>query len=219
MPTIATLKSALIRQGLATSGKKADLLSRLNNGFQSPMGTKFKQIMSLDLGYKNCAMAIIDRDNHILHWQLHSLTDKEDSENSLSVRQIAKATQSFYNLHLTPHLNSSTLVVIERQRYRSGGQKSVLEAALKNVLMESVLSVLIEEKQLVSVEPKAVAKYWGLPEGYAEKKKAAVRLVADRIKDLNSSNIEVFQSSKKKDDLADALLQAWAVREWLSEKR
>lgn len=220
MQTIGALKEALIKKGLPTSGRKADLVTRLSHGFN--LGFSVERIVSLDLGVKNCAVAVVDaQSGDIEEWQLLSLIDsqKETAKNVLTVREVSRATKNFHSHHLQPIINqkpTTTLTVMERQRYRSGGATAVLEAALMNVLMESVLSVLIDERFLLSVEPKAVARYYDLPSGYTEKKRAAVKLVSDRILRADDKHAHLLKSTKKKDDLADALLQAWAVRDWIN---
>lgn len=217
---VSALKAALLQRGLPTGGKKAELVRRLAQGIIVPKNTNL--IVSLDLGYKNCAMAVIKKDcGTLVDWRLESMvSDEAVVVGSVKVREVCKAAKLYYQTHLQPYLNEpDALVVVERQRYRSNGATAVLDNALINVVLETVFSVLIEERQWLSVEPKAVARYYNLPSGYAEKKRAAVRLVGERIKGVDDGQgiLEIFKKSKKKDDLADALLQAWAVRDWIRE--
>ena len=65
--------------------------------------------------------------------------------------------------------------------------------------------------QSISILPRMVALHHGLPEG-AAKKQAAVRLV--KTLPLVQPWLERLQAEGKRDDLADALLQALAFWAW-----
>lgn len=170
------------------------------------------RIVSLDLGQRNCAMALVERSpRKLTAWRLFDIPLE-----SCDPHHIAKRATAFYEDCLREYLSpASTVLVVERQRHRSNGSPMVIESVLKTVLLEMSLAVLAGSR-CIGILPVAVSKYWGLPEGRADKKRAAVKLVNDRFRSSICKDVlDVFERQPKKDDLADAFLQAWAFADWL----
>lgn len=207
--TLSALKSACIKRGLPITGCKSVLMERLQLGYSVPFHPS--HILSLDLGSKNCAAALLNCSNdQLLQW---SLTDLHFSE--INSKMVALKGKEYFNKHIQPNLTKSTLIVVEKQRLRTAGGAATLDSAVIGILMETVLATLAND-QLVLVDPKSVAKYYNMPTGYREKKKASVNIVMDRLQEIDEPHVEYFKKQKKRDDLADALLQAWAVKDWLA---
>jgi len=112
------------------------------------------------------------------------------------------------------------VVLIERQRHRTHGAAALPETLLKVNMMEVQLHCFLLGKS-ISVLPEHVSKYFGLRTKTISKKKAAVELVEELlVKDNrlfgneNPIMLKRFKDEKKRDDMADALLQAKAFLDW-----
>lgn len=211
METVGALRLQCIRHGLPSSGKKSELLLRLKDGFPRPKASDtIKSIISIDLGIKNCAIAHVQRpQGTLLNWQLYDVNTFGPTG---SVKEMAKTGRVFYETAIGKIQSDKTVIVAEKQRHRSGGQPGVLESIFQSILLEMVIAMLAGDR-FISVEPKSVAKYYNLPVGYREKKKAVIEHVKSL--KLPPEHEEFFKKQKKKDDLADAIMQALAVNAWL----
>ncbi|KAJ3321768.1 hypothetical protein HDV06_003917 [Boothiomyces sp. JEL0866] len=111
---------------------------------------------------------------------------------------------------------SDAQYIIEKQSYRLGAR--IPYAILKTNSIEAILSGLFVN-QVESIPPQLISKFFDLPKSdYKQKKKKTVQLVSDWIEnqkfEISVNHVQLFRDTKKKDDLSDCLLLAYAYHQW-----
>ncbi|KAK0740728.1 mitochondrial resolvase Ydc2 [Schizothecium vesticola] len=142
------LQSASLQCGLPLTGSKPTLMSNLRAAAAAPTTlTPTSRILSIDLGLRNLAFALLTP-THTPKKQ-HNLTlrawtrldllppDLNKPTHDFSPPSIAHLAVSLLHTHLLPL--SPTHILIERQRFRSGGAAPVLEWTLRVNALETAL--------------------------------------------------------------------------------
>lgn len=202
------LKTVAAACGIAGTGPKQRIASRLWELGQGPTPAR---LFSIDLGTKNLACCRISSKFEIEHLQLHDLGFPE----AFDPRAYAGIVGEFAKTHL---IKEACPILVERQRYRTGGGRAIPEAILKVNLVEAMLHCFLINQSTISVTPQRVALYFGHPEGKA-KKQASVKLVTEmladgRVKWGDKVDRSIWEAAGKKDDLADCILQGVAYFRW-----
>ncbi|KAL0081392.1 ribonuclease H-like domain-containing protein [Phycomyces blakesleeanus] len=192
--------------GLATSGLKKELVTRLQNHYERIItngnvhGEYIREkalpssVISFDLGYRNMAFCHLDSTNTIRNWIRVDLALP-----SFHPSITAPLIRQFVHSQIAPLMNQAGAVVVEQQRYRSGGAHSVLESTIRVNAIEAMMWYALEEIRTTNImlmEPiqrAAVDKTWD----------EALKGWTDESK-----------QEKKQDDLSDSLLQAMAWYKW-----
>ncbi|KAF7730096.1 hypothetical protein EC973_003042 [Apophysomyces ossiformis] len=208
--------------GIATTGRKPEVAERLATHIQS-MSPIPASVISLDLGYRNLAFCHMDRQNCIHDW---GRVDLELPDFHPSV--MAPIVRAFVRQRLVPLLSYPVeAIVIERQRMRSGSSHAVLEHIIRVNYVEALLwceLTALKEKgdeydflNLVTMSRVAVERQWkdamGPTKTYHERKKAGAAMVQrwleqQTVVHCHEAVKTLFLKEKKKDDMADALMQA-----------
>jgi hypothetical protein len=151
-------------------------------------------ILSIDCGIKNLAMCLIDeKTRKISQWDVSGVPMKHaDGIFPCLVR----------HLNEKPWVLGSTVVVIEKQPDRNRSMKSV-----ENLLHTYFL---IKEKDVVIWDARHKIPDVAGPGKvqYAARKKASVERARKFIQETNLDWVQFFDEHKKKDDLADTVMQA-----------
>jgi hypothetical protein len=202
------LKAAAAACGIAGTGPKQRIASRI---WELGQGASPPRLFSIDLGTKNLACCRISSKFEIEHLQLHDLGFPE----AFDPRTYASIVGEFAKTHL---IKDACPILIERQRYRTGGGRAIPEAILKVNLVEAMLHCFLIDQSTISVTPQRVALYFGHPEGKA-KKAASVKLVTEMLEDGRvkwSAGVDrgIWDAAGKKDDLSDCSLQGVAYFRW-----
>ena len=153
-------------------------------------------ILSIDCGIKNLAMCLIDPRNKKIHaWDVSGIPPKHaDGIFPCMVR----------HLNDKKWILEAEKVVIEKQPDKNRGMKSI-----ENLLHTYFL---VKDKDVTIFDARHKVPDCAGPGRamYAKRKKASVERAREFIKGLNKEWTEFFDSHKKKDDLADSLLQSLA---------
>ncbi|KAI8991105.1 ribonuclease H-like domain-containing protein [Mycotypha africana] len=238
---VAELKSIAVQCGVKTTGKKIDLVDRLVShfgGFTTASTTS--QVLSFDLGYRNLAYCVLDKDSNIKDWARVDL-DLDSFHPSV----VAPVVRQFVTDRVQCHLGQVDRVLIEQQRARSGGGHAVLEATLRVNCVEAVLWTGLYEavdrlpkKRYIEMTPllrQSIDNVWmedletvikqnserfkGVKKGYYLKKQASTMLVQHWLQTNSVFHCDdnfkaMFLKEKKRDDLSDCLMQALAWFKW-----
>ena len=153
-------------------------------------------ILSIDCGIKNLAMCLINpQDKKIHHWDVSGVPPMHvDGVFPCLVR----------HLNEKPWVLKAQTVVIEKQPDRNRGMKGV-----ENLLHTYFL---VKEKDVVIWDARhKIPDVAGAGKArYAQRKKASIERARKFIEATGANHewIEFFDSHKKKDDLADTVMQA-----------
>jgi cruciform cutting endonuclease 1 len=226
-----TLKATALKQiafkcGISTSGTKAILLQRLQDelpilSFPALKPAKPIRILSIDMGIRNLAFSLLeipppkstaskstsDASLPVLKaWQKLSLLPQSENNAESKVKNeftpaiLSDAAYELLRNHLVPH--SPTLILIERQRFRSMGSKHIFEWTVRVNMLESMLWAILKtlgregvwDGEVKEVTPGKVGAFWvveaeELNEGAEENLKEADKFTKVRTgKDAKSKN-------------------------------
>lgn len=239
------LKQQCRECGLPTTGTKSLLTTRLSAHLDTLR--PIQNIVSLDLGYQNLAMAHLSakpkttsETHHGIKWEL-----KEWRRFSINVpspicprrlaQNVKEALEPIRMLNLPP---ASSVLLVEQQRQRTMGA-CVLERILLILKIEALIYAYFPNLAF-PVLPARVSEHFAnekkcddqsqvdenkrqrrVNNNNREKKQDAIRLVQSLLDaspngalDIPDQLKSVFKRERKKDDLADSLLQAWAFSQW-----
>lgn len=153
------------------------------------------KLASFDVGRRNLAMCII-QNNIILDWEVFDLGQRR------GVSLIREMQRQF---RTRPHLATLDACIVERQP-SANPQMRVIEAAVEAYF------VFLGTPKVLDYSPRYKLSHVDGVSGrgnYAQRKKASIREAEKFLEEHPSGGMErVFKTSKKKDDLADALIQA-----------
>lgn len=152
-------------------------------------------LLSIDCGIKNLAMCLIDqKTKRIQRWDVSGVPPMHvDGIFACMVR----------HLNEKPWILEAQTVLIEKQPDRNRGMKGI-----ENLLHTYFL---VKEKQVVIWDARhKIPDVAGAGKAkYAQRKKASIERARKFIEDeVNKDWIQFFDSHKKKDDLADTVMQA-----------
>lgn len=159
-------------------------------------------VLSFDVGLKNLAYCVLTPECNIVNWGVCSLP-------TVHVKNIVEFLD---DMHLF-HENIDT-VIIEKQPARN----------VKMRLIESILHVYFVMKNVKKVNTYsskhklgALGKTVKGKSNYSLRKKMSVAMTTRFLDDNKSFWKEIFEKSKKKDDLADSLLQGLSYLKYDTE--
>lgn len=232
------LENACQNCGIGKSGNK----SALWNALSTTEGACLDQrsVISVDLGLRNiavCKIAVSDTAlPRITNWHLTSLQGA-DLSNAFTQPNFSRLAYEFANTELLsqkPHV-----ILLEQQRIRSNGGKSVPEIIARLNALEAMLHAIIQTKAPImsySVNPARVMAYWirnnsrGIVQGsgrYKLTKETKTLLVRKWIESPENAPFTIdaqlahaaLSSTRKYDDLCDSLLQGITFIKWHSNLR
>ncbi|PQE17218.1 hypothetical protein CJF31_00005597 [Rutstroemia sp. NJR-2017a BVV2] len=223
---VTALKQIAFKCGISTSGTKAILVQRLYDelpilSFPALKPAKPIRILSIDMGIRNLAYSLLeipaskstskkstsDSNLPVLRaWQKLSLLPQRENHAESKVRNeftpaiLSDAAYELLRNHLVPH--SPTLILIERQRFRSMGSKHIFEWTVRVNMLESMLWAILKtlgregvwDGEVKEVTPGKVGAFWvveaeELNEGTGENLKEADKFTKVRnAKDAKSKN-------------------------------
>jgi len=153
-------------------------------------------LLSIDVGIKNLAMCLIDpKTKKIKSWDVDGVPPNHSDGLYLSLIK---------HLETKPWISESTQVLIEKQPDRNKGMKSV-EHLLHAYLLtkDPKREVIIWDARFKVPDVAGPGK-----SKYAQRKATSIERARKFIKETNTEWVEFFDQHKKKDDLADTVMQA-----------
>ena len=186
------------------------------------------RILSFDVGIVNLAYCIIESlpEPKIIHWEIIELAKRG---NTFSAHITTSGVSEIYltlinQLDIRPHLLNIDLVLIEKQPSFNPKMRIIAGCLQTYFYIRGVVDK--KDTPIKSVEffsPKHKLKCYTGPEidisskngkmvkgKYAQTKKMGVEIARRKLEEYNETRefTELFESSKKRDDLSDCYLQA-----------
>lgn len=151
-------------------------------------------IASFDIGIKNLGIAIIDPTGTVIHVDCIQVTSGGFSYSTImTIRNIITNLVKTYNIN----------TVLTEQQYDSNVTASRLE-----MLILGIACPLVQDMRRIS--PQAVKRYIKCPlVSYSKRKQFSVSHVMNRLIDTQPDIWIIIQSYIKKDDMCDAIINAW----------
>lgn len=230
----------LCRQcGISPAGTKADMADRLAQACK-PLPRHPWRIISIDIGIRNFAKATLQIDPadplcgrpKLTGWETISMDANQTGDPrsmATMVADVAAKLTRGEGKTIPMGEESVTEYLIERQTFRGGGTRMIPGIVQKINMIENQLHCFLLNERTLCVDPRSVAFLYSFRTG-ARKKRDAVNLVTSLISAAQgpreasthqACSVEVapslatfFREQEKKDDLADALLQALAHYRW-----
>lgn len=162
-------------------------------------------VLSFDVGIRNLAYCHLQGDT-IKHWGVLDLGVKMNS----STEAMTKALVTTLDAH-SEEFKGANDIIIEKQPSRNPKMRYI------EGMMSAYFFIKYPESSTQSYNPKyklGKNTFKGVS-NYSERKKLGVRRTREfleKTQHVNQRNAALFEKSKKKDDLADALLQALSFK-------
>ncbi|KAI1444361.1 Ydc2-catalyt-domain-containing protein [Annulohypoxylon stygium] len=193
---VAQLKQLAFLCGAKNSGRKAELVERLLTLAQLPASKKKPLILSIDMGIRNLGYSLLSPavsspgrkkksapltgealrsppriDLHA--WQRRELFDASPDEpidpDQYSPTSLASAADRLIRQDLLPL--KPTHVLIERQRWRSGGASTIFEWTVRVNTLEAMLHASLRtlrelghwDGEIISIAPPSITRFWPAP--------------------------------------------------------
>lgn len=150
--------------------------------------------LSFDVGIKNLAFCIYDTENKIKKWEV--ITIPQNKNKSICQSVVEKLDEY-------PEMLDVETVLIEKQPSRNNKMR-LIECLLNTyfVVKKKTLKVIV-----YSPKHKLGNNTFKGKSNYSQRKKLSIHRTSQYLTETNSPFLQIFNLSKKKDDLADALLQ------------
>jgi Poxvirus A22 protein len=151
-------------------------------------------LLSIDVGIKNLAMCLINPDTRkISQWEVDGIPP-------LHADGIFPCMKK--HLDDRPWVLDATTVLIEKQPDKNKGIKSVEHFLHTYFLMKDKTVIIYDARfKIPDVAGPGKAKY-------IERKRVSVERCREFVKESNADKLDYFEKHKKKDDLADTVMQA-----------
>jgi hypothetical protein len=152
--------------------------------------------LSIDVGIKNLAYVVYDTD--IVEWKVIELCDKSQNASKLNMIEVGK--KLFDALETIKHPIET--IIIENQI----GQNAIRMKMLQGMITLYYISKGMHQIHYWNAGNK-LKQFIKTKTTYSQRKKASVHITREIIKNAYPSQDSYFETHKKKDDLADCLLQ------------
>jgi ATP-dependent Zn protease len=152
--------------------------------------------LSIDVGIKNLAFIVYDKD--IIEWKVIELCDKSQNASKLNMIEVGK---NLFDALETIHHPIETIII----------ENQIGQNAIRMKMLQGMITLYFISKGMHQIH------YWNAGNKlkqfiktkttYSQRKKASVQITRDIIKNAYPAQESYFETHKKKDDLADCLLQ------------
>jgi len=152
--------------------------------------------LSIDVGIKNLAYLLYDKD--IVEWKVIELCDKTQNASKLNMIEVGRKLFDALETIKYP----VTHIIIENQI----GQNAIRMKMLQGMITLYFISKGINQIHYWNAGNK-LKRFIKTKTTYSQRKKASVQITREIITKVYPSQLSYFETHKKKDDLADCLLQ------------
>lgn len=173
-------------------------------------------ILSIDIGTVNMGCCIIDEEEIIHYWEVVDISGKND------ITRCKIMVKKFDKIELFKKIDT---VVIERQPMLNPKAR-VIESMVRSYFIirdidneKETKIIVFSPKYKLNIYEGECPDYSYLKSEYSQRKKLGIYHTSQLIKNKQTNIQEIFNNSKKKDDLADSYLQALSYLRHEQEKR
>jgi hypothetical protein len=156
--------------------------------------------LSIDVGIKNLAYIIFDKESKIIEWNVVELCDKTKNSKKISLIEIA--------IKLEESLNK---ILFQKDIYTVIIENQIGPNAIRMKSIQGMITMLCVSKKIYDIQywnaSNKLKKYIKGKSSYTERKKASVIITRLLLDEHYSQYLDFFNKHKKKDDLADCFLQ------------
>lgn len=166
------------------------------------MRSLYTMLLSFDVGVRNLGYAVLAPEGYVAH--AGTVTIKPRVNRVVDTIRTVRELVATLTAIAEPY--SLQTVLVEKQLHRNPSMRVV------QAILQSYFCILFPRTKVLEYSPKKKLRGEGKCKSYHARKKRAVELVLARL-DATQGNSEAYASIralKKKDDAADAILQAWA---------
>lgn len=165
-------------------------------------------ILSIDVGIRNLAYVVIDineleKKSSIIDWNIMELCDKDENACKADNTKIGIKMNS----HMLKLLDKFVFdkVIIENQI----GQNAIKMKSIQSMIVMFFVTQQYDQEQIINYNAANKLKHFlgKKKTTYSERKKLSKEITNDICNSHYNEWLEFFQKCKKKDDLADCLLQ------------
>jgi hypothetical protein len=153
-------------------------------------------LISIDVGIKNLAYVIYDKD--ILEWKVIELCDKTQNASKLNMIEVGK---KLYEALETIHY-SFTEIIIENQ---------IGQNAIRMKMLQGMITFYFISKGMTNIHywnaGNKLKRFIKTKTTYSQRKKYSVQITREIVTQCFPLHVTYFETHKKKDDLADCFLQ------------
>ena len=162
-------------------------------------------LLSIDVGIRNLAYIIIkieDENHFILEWNVMELCDKD--VNASKVNNIDLGVVMKNKLKDIANRYKFNKILIENQI----GQNAIKMKSIQNMIVMYFITENYGTDEIVNYNANNKLKYFVKEKTtYTQRKKISKEVTHKLCEKYYADNIDYYKNSKKKDDLADCLLQ------------
>jgi len=152
--------------------------------------------ISIDVGIKNLAYVVYDKD--IIEWKVIELCDKSQNASKLNMIEVGKKLHEALEMIQFP----VTEIIIENQ---------IGQNAIRMKMLQGMITFYFISKGMTNIHywnaGNKLKRFIKTKTTYSQRKKYSVQITREIVSKSFPSQTSYFETHKKKDDLADCLLQ------------
>ncbi|KAJ1886836.1 hypothetical protein LPJ66_009430 [Kickxella alabastrina] len=142
-----------VKRHARSTKRRAPSISEVHGSFVP------KEVVSIDIGFRNLAFAHISRSGKVIDWRRVELLKEAAFEPWI----LAAVVEEFVHNVLPARSAASCTYVIEHQRFRSQGSAAVTNSVMVNNLIEALLYANLRHAgaRVEAINPALVSAHWG----------------------------------------------------------
>lgn len=192
--------------------------------------------VAFDIGVKNLSYCVMDEHFKVIEWNIIDVTKHLDDKSAKNFHVLASSLFSQLQAHFSHDMSIDSVVIENQPAFKNPTMKSIqmcvysffamrnlhlVERKIKMSFIAASTKVKLAEKLCTDVVEDIRKRY---KNKYTYNKKISVHCATKLVNDCDLGMVDEklctdFSNSKKKDDLADALLLSLVFKNYLKQNR